>query len=143
MAGEQIPWVSLVLSFIVIFMTATLAGFVFEIERISILTGLSRCACDVPAHCYSYSWEGNPRWTRAYVSSTELFHYYKGRAAKYGVAEFVKLNHRVTSARWDDGKGKWIMEITNLTSGATITDEAEIFINAAGFLKYVSIFKGK
>jgi hypothetical protein len=35
------------------------------------------------------------------------------------------------------------MEITNLTSSATITDEAEIFINAAGFLKYVSIFKGK
>lgn len=72
-----------------------------------------------------------------------MFHYYKGRAAKYGVAEFVKLNHRVTSATWDDGKGKWIMEITNLTSGATVTDEAEIFINAAGFLKYVSIFKGK
>jgi hypothetical protein len=34
MAGEQIPWVSLVLGFIAIFMTATLAGFVFEIERI-------------------------------------------------------------------------------------------------------------
>lgn len=22
------------------------------------------CACDIPAHAYTYSWEGNPEWSR-------------------------------------------------------------------------------
>jgi cation diffusion facilitator CzcD-associated flavoprotein CzcO len=22
------------------------------------------CACDIPAHGYTYSWEGNPNWSR-------------------------------------------------------------------------------
>lgn len=25
------------------------------------------CACDIPAHGYTYSWEGNPNWSRLYV----------------------------------------------------------------------------
>lgn len=26
------------------------------------------CACDIPAHGYTYSWEGNPEWSRLCVS---------------------------------------------------------------------------
>ncbi|KAJ9630333.1 hypothetical protein H2204_008551, partial [Knufia peltigerae] len=92
------------------------------------------CACDVPAHAYTYSWEGNPRWSRAYVGSVELFDYFKGRAVAYGVSEFVKLNHKVTSATWDEQKGKWVVEITNLENNTSTQDEGEIFINGAGFL---------
>ena len=25
------------------------------------------CACDIPAHAYTYSWEGNPDWSRLSV----------------------------------------------------------------------------
>jgi heterodisulfide reductase subunit A-like polyferredoxin len=25
------------------------------------------CACDIPAHGYTYSWEGNPDWSRLFV----------------------------------------------------------------------------
>jgi cation diffusion facilitator CzcD-associated flavoprotein CzcO len=25
------------------------------------------CACDIPAHAYTYSWEGNPEWSKLYV----------------------------------------------------------------------------
>jgi len=25
------------------------------------------CACDIPAHGYTYSWEGNPEWSRLFV----------------------------------------------------------------------------
>lgn len=96
-----------------------------------------RCACDVPAHAYTYSWEGNPRWSRAYVGSLELFDYFKSRAVAYGVSEFVKLNHKVTSATWNERKGKWEVEITNLENNTTVQDEGEIFINGTGFLKYV------
>jgi glycerol-3-phosphate dehydrogenase len=51
------------------------------------------------------------------------------------VSEFVRLNHRVSSANWDDGKGKWIIEIQDLINGTTINDEADILINGGGFLK--------
>jgi cation diffusion facilitator CzcD-associated flavoprotein CzcO len=109
------------------------------------------CACDVPAHAYSYSWEGNPRWSRVYVGAEELYDYFKGRAAKYGVDEFVKLNHHIQSATWDDELGKWVVNITNLKTGESIRDEAELFIYGAGFLnnwKWPEIpglhdFKGK
>ncbi|OAP58400.1 hypothetical protein AYL99_07490 [Fonsecaea erecta] len=92
------------------------------------------CACDVPAHAYTFSWEGNPRWSRAYVGSSELYEYYKGRAVAYGVNKFVKLNSRVKEAVWNESTGKWKVQIEDLTSGSTFSDEAEVLINAAGFL---------
>ncbi|KAL6228666.1 hypothetical protein BDW75DRAFT_250991 [Aspergillus navahoensis] len=109
------------------------------------------CACDVPAHAYTYSWEGNPRWSRAYAGAVELYEYFKGRATAYGVDEFVHLEHRVTSASWDDQRGKWVIQITDLRTGLTFADEGEILINGGGFLnswKWPEIpglhnFKGK
>ncbi|OAG37610.1 hypothetical protein AYO21_08218 [Fonsecaea monophora] len=92
------------------------------------------CACDVPAHAYTFSWEGNPRWSRAYVGSPELYEYFKGRAVAYGVDKFVKLNSRVKEAVWNESEGKWKVQIEDVTSGTTFSDEAEVLINAAGFL---------
>ncbi|KAK5688277.1 hypothetical protein LTS10_000255 [Elasticomyces elasticus] len=94
------------------------------------------CACDVPAHAYTYSWEGNPRWSRVYVGAVELHDYFKGLAGKYGISEFLKLNHRIDSATWNDKRGKWALDISDLHAGVTVKDEAELIINGAGFLKW-------
>lgn len=99
---------------------------------------MPRCACDVPAHAYTYSWEGNPTWTRPYVGAEELYTYFKGRAVAYGVDDFVKLEHKVTAAKWDQVHGKWSVQIQNLRDGSSFTDDAEVLINAAGFLKYAT-----
>ncbi|KAI8935358.1 hypothetical protein NX059_007942 [Plenodomus lindquistii] len=109
------------------------------------------CACDIPAHVYTYSWEGNPRWSRAYAGSLELYEYFKGRAEAYGVDEFLHLQHQVSHAAWDDKVGKWVVQIKDLRNGSVIEDSAEILINAGGFLnswKWPEIpglhdFKGK
>lgn len=98
---------------------------------------LCRCACDVPAHMYTYTWEGNPFWSKAYVGSDELFAYFKGRAVAYGADEFVRLEHQVTEATWLDDVGKWRVHVKNLRSDESFYDEAEVLINAAGFLKHV------
>lgn len=91
----------------------------------------------MPAHSYVFSWEGNPNWSRAYVGAVELYEYYKGRADAYGVAEFARLSHKVKSARWNEDIGRWVLEVEDLQTGNVFQDQAEVFINAAGFLKSV------
>ncbi|KAH7082480.1 hypothetical protein FB567DRAFT_551421 [Paraphoma chrysanthemicola] len=92
------------------------------------------CSCDIPAHNYTYSWEGNPNWSRMYVEAEEIFDYYKDRAQTYGVFEYVKLEHKVHEAVWNDAKGKWVLRVEDLATGQMIEDEAEVLINAGGFV---------
>ncbi|KIW84799.1 hypothetical protein Z517_00187 [Fonsecaea pedrosoi CBS 271.37] len=92
------------------------------------------CSCDVPSHAYSFSWEGNPYWSRAYVDWKELLEYFTGRAKAYGVYDFVHLEHRVSKAVWNDFTGQWEVEIDNLKTGEKIVDKGEVLVNATGFL---------
>src|SRR3981081_4555337 len=39
------------------------------------------CACDVPSHLYSFSFEPNPRWTRTFSAQPEI-HAYLRRCAE-------------------------------------------------------------
>ncbi|KKP02329.1 hypothetical protein THAR02_05579 [Trichoderma harzianum] len=86
------------------------------------------CSVDNPGHTYTYSWEGNPSWSRAYIGAEEVFEYYKGRAKAYGVYEYVNFNHRVIEARWDDYVGQWKLNIEKEGS-SIIEDECEVLIN--------------
>ncbi|KIW79468.1 hypothetical protein Z517_06080 [Fonsecaea pedrosoi CBS 271.37] len=92
------------------------------------------CACDVPAHAYSYSWEGNPNWSHAYVGSVELFDYFKSRAVAYGVYDYVHLEHEVESAEWNTETGQWDLRVRDLNNKKSFDTQAEVLINAAGFL---------
>lgn len=69
------------------------------------------------------------------MGSEELFNYYKGRAKAFGVYEAVHLKHAVSGMTWDSGKGVWKVDVNDLSSNRTFTDEAEVVINAGGFLK--------
>ncbi|CAK7207280.1 hypothetical protein SEUCBS139899_010090 [Sporothrix eucalyptigena] len=92
------------------------------------------CSCDVPSHTYTYSWEGNPYWSRAYVGSEELLGYFTGRAKAYGVYDFVKLQHRVRSVVWNDTTAQYDVTVDDMAKRVTLTDKAEVVINATGFL---------
>jgi cation diffusion facilitator CzcD-associated flavoprotein CzcO len=72
------------------------------------------------------------------VGAVELYDYFKRRAKAYGVDEFVRLNHKVTAAMWNEQNGKWSVTIQDFENQKSFIDEAEILINAAGFLKYLS-----
>lgn len=97
------------------------------------------CACDVPAHGYTFSWEGNPNWSQAYVTAPEIWAYYQGRAKAYGVYEYLHVNHRVVGATWDEKVGVWQIEVQDVAQSRTFTDRAEFVINATGFLKSVPV----
>ncbi|KAF5988508.1 monooxygenase [Fusarium coicis] len=91
------------------------------------------CACDIPAHGYTYSWEGNPNWSRFYVSAEEIFEYFKGCAVKWDCMKFVKLSHRVVRAQWSEEKATWEVEIQT-ADGSTFVDECNVFLSATGIL---------
>ncbi|KAF9485455.1 FAD/NAD(P)-binding domain-containing protein [Pholiota conissans] len=92
------------------------------------------CACDVPAHAYTFSFEPNPNWSSVYAGSKEIRQYFVSFSAKYELSKYIKLCHRVSKAVWDEIKGVWDVEVTNLADGTVIRDSCNMLVNATGIL---------
>ncbi len=79
------------------------------------------CACDIPSHLYSFSFDLNPSWSRMYSGQPEILAYLKTCAARYGVLPHIRLNTTLTEAVWDEANLKWHAKTS---SGQTITARA-------------------
>ncbi|KAJ9605678.1 hypothetical protein H2200_009527 [Cladophialophora chaetospira] len=90
------------------------------------------CACDVPGHNYTYSWEPSPETSAVYISSQEIFRYFERFAVKYGLHKFIRLQHEVVDAMWKENS--WHIQIKDNESQQIFEDECDIFINATGIL---------
>ncbi|KAJ5242026.1 uncharacterized protein N7469_000353 [Penicillium citrinum] len=109
------------------------------------------CACDIPAHTYQATFEPNKEWSTFYASAPEIHRYWKHVVDKYGCMDYIKLRQEVTSATWDEKSSKWKLEIQDLETGSTYSDEGNIVIQGTGSLnnwKWPQIpglhdFKGK
>src|ERR671916_813852 len=77
------------------------------------------CACDVPSHLYSWSFELNPDWSRTYSRQPEIREYIRRSAEKRGVMPYLHFGHDVRDARWSDADGRWQIE----TSRARLTSQ--------------------
>ncbi len=93
-----------------------------------------RCACDVPAHIYTFSFEPNPNWSEVYSGSREIHEYFLSFAKKYELNKYIKLHHQVSGAVWNDNTGQWDIDVTNLEDGSVIHDSCAILISAVGIL---------
>src|SRR6476469_7643965 len=85
-------------------------------------------ACDVPSHLYEFSFEPNPHWSRRYAPQAEIQAYLEDVARRNGVLERIRTGTEVTQARWDEQRGKWLLETT---AGP---HEADILLTACGQL---------
>jgi cation diffusion facilitator CzcD-associated flavoprotein CzcO len=85
-------------------------------------------ACDVPSHLYELSFAPNPRWSRRYAPQAEIQAYLEEVARRHGVLEKIRTGTEVESARWDEERGRWMLE----TSAGP--HEAEVLIPACGQL---------
>lgn len=69
------------------------------------------CACDVPSHLYSFSFEQNPDWTRAFAPQPEILAYLERCADKYGLLPHLRFGAEVVRAVFDEdaanGTGCW------------------------------------
>lgn len=84
--------------------------------------------------CSQFTWARNPCWTHYYSGSPEIWQYFKDTAAKFKLERYVKLSHRVVSAKWLEEEGVWELSIL-APDGTTIVDRCEILVNGTGVLK--------
>ncbi len=64
-------------------------------------------ACDIPSLLYSYGFEQNPNWSRAYSGSGEILDYIRTMVDKYSLSRFIRFGVNVTSLEFDDESALW------------------------------------
>ncbi len=69
-------------------------------------------ACDVRSHLYSFSFEPNPGWSRAFAPQAEILAYLERCVVKYGLGPHLRLGCGVERAAFDEASGLW-----SLTTG--------------------------
>ncbi|WP_328603862.1 NAD(P)/FAD-dependent oxidoreductase [Amycolatopsis sp. NBC_00345] len=65
------------------------------------------CACDIPSHMYSFSFEQNPGWSRAYSPQPEIWRYMRDVADKHDLRRFISFGQEMIGARWDADENRW------------------------------------
>lgn len=65
------------------------------------------CACDVPSHLYSFSFEPKADWSRAYSPQEEIRAYLEGCVARHDLLRHMRFGRNVVEARYDEARGVW------------------------------------
>lgn len=90
------------------------------------------CGVDTPNHSYSYSFSSHNEWTRYFCQREELLEYLQKVADEYGIRKHLRVNTELTSARWDEGKRRWISTLR--TKNGDETFESTALVSAIGQL---------
>jgi cation diffusion facilitator CzcD-associated flavoprotein CzcO len=64
-------------------------------------------ACDIPSHLYSFSFEPNPRWSRAYGGQAEILAYLEHCADVHGLRPHLRFGALVEGAAYDEASATW------------------------------------
>jgi cation diffusion facilitator CzcD-associated flavoprotein CzcO len=86
------------------------------------------CACDVPSHLYSFSFEPNPNWSSTFSPQSEIWDYLRRCSDKYGVTPHIRYEHELLDAAWDEERQLW--EIGTAQGSLT----ADVLVSATGGL---------
>src|SRR4029450_8131977 len=92
------------------------------------------CACDIPSHLYSYSFEIKRDWSRPYAPQTEILAYLEHCAEKYGLVSHCRFGDAVRRARWDEAAAQWTLE---LASGRSVS--ADVVVSAIGMFNEIVV----
>lgn len=92
------------------------------------------CACDVPSHNYTWSFEPKTDWSASYASSKEIFTYFDNFAHKHGLRQYCRVRHQVIGAAWNTQRGGYDVRVRDLQSRQEWDDSCDILINAGGIL---------
>ena len=75
----------------------------------------------------------------SYVGSVEIFGYLKAVAKKHDLEKYIRYNHKLISAIWNEEGGVWKLEFEVSVPGHpeqthTIEPECNVLLNACGLL---------
>ncbi|MFD8084139.1 flavin-containing monooxygenase [Kitasatospora sp. NPDC059722] len=91
------------------------------------------CACDVQAHLYSFSFARNPHWKSTFATQSEVHDYLRDCAHKHGVLPYLRYNHELLTAHWNDTHHHWDLH----TTGGRYT--TQFLITGTGYLSTPAI----
>ena len=103
-------------------------------------------ACDVPSHLYSYSFEPNPNWSRAYGEQAEILAYLEHVADNYGLRPHLKFGQHVDSATFDEQTGTWRIATASgerFEARALLLGNGALHIPSLPDIKGLDTFRGK
>jgi cation diffusion facilitator CzcD-associated flavoprotein CzcO len=97
------------------------------------------CACDVPAHLYSFSFERNPDWTRMFAGQQEIWQYLKFCVQRYGLGPYIRFKTRFCQAAWDESAGRWRISVSHISRAngdpsGNVSIRARVLISGMGAL---------
>ncbi|MGB7283755.1 MAG: NAD(P)/FAD-dependent oxidoreductase [Candidatus Acidiferrum sp.] len=87
------------------------------------------CACDIPSHLYSFSFDPWPDWSRMYPGQQEIHDYLKRCVEKYELGPHIQLNTRFHEAAWNEAEGAW-----HATAGDGMRVKARVLVSGIGGL---------
>jgi cation diffusion facilitator CzcD-associated flavoprotein CzcO len=103
------------------------------------------CACDVPSHLYSFSYEQNPGWSRFFAPQDEIWDYLRHCVDRYAIAPHLRYRHEMTGARYVEEAGAWIVEVNgsqSMTCRVLIAGLGALHIPSVPMLKGLEDFQG-
>lgn len=93
-------------------------------------------ACDVQSHLYSFSFAGNPDWSRRYPGWQEIQDYIHKTTEDYNIEPYVEYGSEVCGAEFNEQSGRWLVSLSN---GKQF--DAHHFVLATGPLHFPDIPK--
>lgn len=69
------------------------------------------CACDVPSHLYSFSFEPNTEWTRPYPQQREIQNYILRVTNKYKLRSLIRFGVDVQAMQWLPAQHLWQIDV--------------------------------
>jgi hypothetical protein len=89
------------------------------------------CACDVPSHLYSFSFEPHTAWSRMYASHDEIQAYLVACSHKHGLREKIWLGTALIEARFDEAHN-----VLHITTAHKVDDKVDSGLHARSLDAY-------
>ncbi|CAO3637236.1 unnamed protein product [Cunninghamella echinulata] len=99
------------------------------------------CACDIPSHLYSFSFELNPNWSHTYSTQPEILEYMRSVARKHELYEHAYLNTEVVAATWLENIQQWQIDYRTNSDSEIKTEYFNIVFTGVGPLRIPHIPK--
>ncbi|KIP12732.1 hypothetical protein PHLGIDRAFT_123818 [Phlebiopsis gigantea 11061_1 CR5-6] len=92
-------------------------------------------ACDIPSHCYQYTFFPHTQWSAVYAPGAEILAYLQNVVATYGLEKYIKLRHEMVAAKWDEAAAQWRLSIQRPKQSLDGSDAGvEVFEDTADLL---------